>query len=330
MMYVLLGLSISLAALLTLNTFASLLASLVWRLFGTRLKRLSASSCAAIIFLLRILPIVGGIICVVVLLAPAYIAHEPRTAHEDVSLKLAVISAAAAIGLALATFRGLASWRATRRLASDWMRNAEPIDLPQVEIPAYKVEHQFPVIAIVGVMRPRLFIANKVFSSLGPAELAAAIKHEAGHLAVHDNLKRGLMRACRDMLLVPCGRALDREWLEASEAAADEFAAGRGSVAALDLASALVKIARLIPPGFRPIMPAGAFLIETTESGGVRARVNRLVQFADHGIGRKATFKVPIWAPIVLTVVLAATAASEPHVLASVHLIMEHAVHLLS
>ncbi len=331
MMYVLLGLSIALAALLTLNTLASLLASVLWRVFGKDLKRFSASSCAAIIFLLRVLPIVGGSLCVAMLLAPAYIAHEPRTAHEDVSLKLAIIAAASAIGLALAAFRGFASWKATRRLASDWIKNAEPVDVPDMEIPAYKVEHLFPVIAIVGVLRPRLFIANQVLRSLNPTELMAAIQHEAGHLAVHDNLKRGLMRACRDLLLmVPCGRALDRAWLEASEAAADEFAAVKGSSAALDLASALVKIARLVPPGIRPAMPAGAFLIETNESGSVRTRVNRLVQLATDETNRKATFNVPIWAPIALTMVIVATAASEPHVLTSVHWIMEHAVHFLS
>jgi len=333
MMYFLLGFSIALAALLTFNSVASLLTSLLWRMLGQRARRFSAASSASIIFLLRLFPIIAGTVCVAMLLAPAYLAHEPRTTHEDISLKLAIIAGASAVGLALARFRGIAAWRATSRLISAWMRNAEPFELPQIGIPAFLIEHPFPVIAIVGMLRPRLFIANKVLSSLTPSELLAAIEHETGHVVAYDNLKRGLIRACRDVLVVvPCGRRLDRAWLDASEAAADEFAAGRGSKMALDLASALVKIARLVPAGVRPAMPVGSFLIEADDSGGVKTRVRRLMQLANchdpnaNGI----VFKIPMWIPIALTVMVTAISATEPHVLASVHWLMEHAVQLLN
>ncbi len=332
-MYFLLGLSIVLAALLTLNSLASLFASVLWRVLGARSHRFSASSCASIIFLLRIFPVATGIVCVSLLLAPAYLTHEPRTAHEDVSLKLAIIAGASAIGLALALVRGIAGWRATSRLTSDWLRHAEPIGLPRSGIPAYRIEHPFPVIAIVGVIRPRLFIANQILSSLSPAELLAAIEHETGHVLAHDNLKRGLMRACRDVLvMIPCGRRLDHAWAEASEAAADEFAARKGGEVALDLASALVTISRLIPAGARPVMPAGAFLIEANELGGVKTRVRRLMQLAsDRHDGRRATriSQILMWMPVALTIPVAAISATEPHVLASVHWLMEHAVSLL-
>ena len=333
-MYFLLGLSIALAAFLAFNSLASLFASLLWRVLGKSARRLSAVSRARIIFLLRILPVAAGIVCVAVLLVPAYLRHEPRATHEDISWKLAFIAAASAIGIALAVFRGIAAWRATRRLLTDWMSKAEPVDLPQSKIPAFRMEHQFPVIAIVGVLSPRLFIANQVLSSLKPSELRAAIQHETGHLVGHDNLKRGLIRACRDMLLmVPCGRRLDCAWLEASEAAADEFAAGKESDIALDLASALVKIARLIPVGMRPVMPAGAFLIEANESGGIRTRVGRLMELAKRSRTRKTNgfaLKMPAWISLALPIVVAAISATEPQVLASVHRLMEHAVRLLS
>lgn len=331
MMYFLLGLSIALAALLTFNSIVSLFASLLWRMLGRRMRRFSAASSASIIFLLRIFPIVVGIVCVAMLLAPAYLAHEPRNNHEDISLKLAIIAAVSGVGLTLALFRGIAAWRATSRLTSAWMRNAEPIELPQIGIPAFRIEHQFPVIAIVGVLRPRLFIANKVLSSLTPSELLAAIEHETGHVVAYDNLKRGLMRACRDVLVVvPCGRRLDRAWLEASEAAADEFAATKGGKTALDLASALVKIARLVPAGIKPAMPAGAFLIESADSGGVKSRVRRLMQLAHSGPKANGIiFRISLWMPIGLTIVAVAISSTEPHVLASVHWLMEHAVQLL-
>lgn len=287
------------------------------------------------IFLLRTFPIVLGIVCVSLLLVPAYLEHEPRQGHEPVSLKLAIIACVSAIGLALALFRGIAAWRATSRLNSDWLGHAEPINLPGVKISSYRIQHQFPVIAIVGVLRPRLFIAEQVLNSLGPDELIAAIEHEAGHVVSNDNLRRGLMRACRDVLvIIPSGRLLDRAWLEASEAAADEYAAGRGRRMALDLASALVKIARLIPTGLKPAMPAGAFIVSAQEDeSGVKARVRRLMQLADQKRaceGRALVSRIPLWVPIVLTILVAVLAANEPHVLASVHLLIEETVHLLS
>jgi len=287
------------------------------------------------IFLLRTFPIVLGIVCVSLLLIPAYLEHEPRQGYEPVSFKLAIIAGVSAIGLALALFRGLAAWRATSRLNSDWLLHAEPINLPQVKIPSYRIQHQFPVIAIVGVLRPRLFIAEQVLNSLRPEELIAAIEHEAGHMVANDNLRRGLMRACRDVLvMVPSGRLLDRAWLEASEAAADEYAARRGRQVALDLASALVTIARLIPAGMKPAMPAGEFIISGQEEvSGVKARVRRLMQLADQKGTRKdraLISRIPLWIPIVLTILAAALAANDPHVLASVHLLIEESVHLLS
>ncbi|MGH9970869.1 MAG: hypothetical protein ACREBG_24180 [Pyrinomonadaceae bacterium] len=333
-MYFLLGLSIILAALLTLNSVASLFAALLWRLLKRRARRFSAASCARIVFLLRTFPIATGIACVTILLAPAYLTHEPRTSHEHISSKLAFVAFVSAIGLAVAVFRGLAAWRATSRLKSDWMQHAERIELQQVGIPAYRMQHQFPVIAIIGILRPRLFIADQIFSSLAPAELLAAIEHEAGHLIANDNLKRGLMRACRDaLLMIPCGRSLDRAWVQASEAAADEYAAGRGGKVALDLASALVKIARLVPAGIRPAMPAGAFLVGVDEEGGVKVRVGRLIQLANdtRRLRRTALIsRIPTWIPMAVTVLIAAIAANEPQILASVHSLIEHAVYLLA
>ncbi len=200
---------------------------------------------------------------------------------------------------------------------------------------AAELQHQFPVIAIVGVLRPRLFIAEQVLTSLEQNELLAAIEHEAGHVVANDNLRRGLMRACRDVLvMIPGGRLLDRAWVEASEAAADEYAAGRGRGVALDLASALIKIARLIPAGMKPAMPAGAFLLSTQEeANGVKARVRRLMQLADRQgtrQGRPLISRMLLWTPIAVTILVAALAANEPHVLASIHLLIEESVRLLS
>ena len=222
-MFILLGISVLLAALLTLNSLASLATATVWRISHRFTRHWSAAASARILCLLRLLPATLGVTCVLFLLTPAYLELEPRATAERVSLKLAIIALASAVGMGLAIIRGVAAWRATARLTADWRAHGERISVPQVAIPAYRIEHQFPVVAIVGILRPRLFLGSQIFDSLTPAEIAAAVEHEAGHLVAHDNLKRGLLRACRDVtLIIPCGRALDRAWAEASESAADE------------------------------------------------------------------------------------------------------------
>jgi hypothetical protein len=333
-MFFLLGICIVLAVMLALNSIASLVASLLWKALEPRARRWSAASQASVLCLLRTLPVVGGITIVALLFAPAYLAHEPRTNHEEITLKLGIVAFFSALGVVLAVVRGLVTWRATARLTADWLRNAEAITLPGITIPAFRIEHQFPVLAIVGTFRPRLFIANQILKSLTDDELLAALAHEVGHVIARDNLKHGLIRACRDMMLIiPCGRRLDSDWKEASEVAADEYAAGRDRMVGLDLASALVKIARLVPFGSRPTLPAGAYFVNGEDPSGFKARVRNLVSLAGSGSSNPPAAlisKLPQWVPIAILVVLLAAISIESHVLVLTHAVIEHAVYLLS
>jgi Zn-dependent protease with chaperone function len=333
-MYLLLGISILLAALLSFNSLASLVVSLLWRLLGRHARNWPASTQASALFLLRIIPVAAGLACLVLLIIPAYLKHEPRSTTEEVSFKLALIAFVSAAGIGVAIFRGIASWRATARLTADWLSHAKSITVPGLEIPCYRIDHQFPVVAIVGTLRPKLFIASQIFETLQPEEIAGAIHHEVGHLVAQDNLKRGLLRACRDVLLIiPCGRMLDRHWAEASESAADEHAAERGRRIALDLASALVKIARMIPSGAKPAMPAGVFLVGD-EPSGIRARVSRLLQLA--GADRKHgywSFTIPrsvLWLSLFCFVLIFVLFATQTSMLATVQSLIEHAVYILN
>jgi Zn-dependent protease with chaperone function len=333
-MFFLLGICILLAVMLALNSIASFASSLVWKVLEPRARRWSATSQASVLCLLRTLPVVGGITIVALLFAPAYLTHEPRENHEEITLNLAIVAFFSALGVVLAVFRGIASWRVTARLTADWLRNAEVITLPGITIPAFRIQHQFPVVAIVGTFRPRLFIANQILQSLTSEELSAALAHEVGHVVARDNLKRGLIRACRDMLLIiPCGRRLDNAWKEASESAADEYAAGKDRMVGLDLASALVKIARLVPYGSRPTLPAGAYFVNGEDPSGFKARVRNLVRLAGNGKSNPPAAligKLPLWVPIAILVVLLGAVSIESHVLVLTHEVIEHAVYLLS
>lgn len=333
-MFFLLGICIVLAVMLALNSMASLVASLLWKVLEPRARRWSAASQASVLCLLRTLPVVGGITIVALLFVPAYVAHEPRTNHEDITLNLGVVAFFSALGVVLAVVRGIVTWRATARLKSDWLRNAKAISLPGITIPAFLIQHEFPVLAIVGTFRPRLFIASQILQSLTDDELSAALAHEVGHVIARDNLKRGLLRVCRDtLLIIPCGRGLDSAWKEASEGAADEYAAGRDRMVGLDLASALIKIARLVPFGSKPTLPAGAYFVNGEDPSGFKARVQNLVRLADGGSSNPPAAlisKLPLGVPIAILVVLLTAISIESHVLVLTHEVIEHAVYLLS
>lgn len=284
-MYVLLGICLSLIGLLAINSFASMLTALLWRGVSQAAKSWSTSTRAQLAFFLRIAPALAAILCVGGLFLPAYLANEPRHTTETVTAKIGLLAAISLYGIGLSLWRRFAAYLATRRLVKDWLKYAEPVRIENVAIPAFRFRHRFPVIAIVGVIRPKLFIAGQIFDSLSPEEVSAAMAHENGHLASGDNFKRGLVRACRDVLsVIPLGRTLDREWLEAAELAADEHAAEKGASIALNLASALVKVARLVPRGASHAMIAGAFLI-TEGQVSIRSRVLRLTQLAAESNG---------------------------------------------
>lgn len=334
-MYELLGISLGLASLLTINAVASVGAVACWRFLEAPLRSQSAGVRAEFLFILRVGPPALALLSVAFFLVPSYVGYEPYPTSEIVSKKLAALAIISAVGVTLALSRTLRSWFATRTLLQEWLSGAVQIKLDGTNIPTFRILSSFPIIAVVGTLRPRLFIAESVLQKLSPEELKAAIAHEGGHLYAHDNCKRSLLRASRDMLMmVPCGRSLDRAWAEAAECAADERAAGQSAETALNLAAALVKIAKMVPVGARAAVPMAAFLVGVEESRGVKARVRRLLEIASHDylrqVPKPAIIRILPAVSLCGLLLLALIVASTPMVLASVHNVIERAVALLS
>src|SRR5215216_4429010 len=336
-MYTFLGITLVLALLLTINATATMVAAGFGRLCKPLLRKCSARTRAEILFVMRIGPPVIAIVAIVAFMIPSYLAYEPHATEETVSFKLGALATLSAIGVGLAISRGLRSWLATRSLLKNWLASSTPIELEAISVPTFVLQqHPFPIIAVVGAIRPRLFIANHVLQSLSEEELAATIAHEYGHLAAGDNFKRSVMRISRAaLLLIPCGRSLDRAWSEASESAADEYAAQQSSFVALNLASALVRIARMIPQGQRQVIPASvsAFL-SSEDSPGVKVRVRRLVELAATDprllVSNASVVRFVPWLVLTLAVVISVTIESRPQVLATVHGFVEQLVAVLS
>jgi Zn-dependent protease with chaperone function len=333
-MYVLLGTCLALATFFALNVLATAVISLSWRIAEPLVRGWSARARAECLFALRVVAPLSSLMIVATIFVPAYVGYEPYGTTEIVSKKLAAFAIVSIAGVGFALWRAFRSWIATRRLAMQWLRAAVSIRLPFIDIPTFRIAHTFPIIAVVGTLRPRLFIAEEVLASLTEDELVAAIAHEGGHLAARDNFKRALLRGCRDLLtIVPSGRSLDRAWSESVECAADEHAAQISPDIALNLASALVRIARMVPVGVRTELPLATFLVGE-ETRGIKGRVRRLIEIASVGrSNRTERLRVGTSLPVIgLVAVFACTVAvaTNPHVLFAVHSVIEEVVSLLS
>ena len=141
-------------------------------------------------------------------------------------------------------------------------------------MPVFAIEESFPTVAVVGFWRPVLFIAERVLRECTADEVRAMVLHECAHVTYRDNLKRLLIRACPDALR-PNG-PLDRAWSSAAEEAADARAAGTDRAFALELAQALIRVARLAPR-VSTLEVVSAFYL----GGSIESRVRRLVEPAD-------------------------------------------------
>jgi Zn-dependent protease with chaperone function len=332
-MYELLGISIILAALMLLNAGASLATALLWRLIAPVVASCSARTRADLLFTLRLAAPAIAVVAVFLFVIPSYLDYEPRLTPEVVSKKLAALALLSFASIAFALMRTIRSTRATAALRKQWLSQAERIRVPGINVPAFRIPHHFPIVAIIGSFRPKLFIADNVLTCLSKDEMAAAIAHECGHLAARDNLKRNLLRLCRDtLLLVPFGRTVERMWAENAESAADEFAALQSADTALNLASALVTIAKMVPAGARADVPLGAYLVGAEETQGVKSRIRRLIEMASSNSLKRNSGSLSHLLPIgslISFIVIAAICASNPKILLGVHAVLELAVSLI-
>jgi Zn-dependent protease with chaperone function len=236
----------------------SLLAPLV-------IRRLPRNKPAAnLLFFFRLLPTGLALLAVVVLGVPSYLELEPDATMERVGW---VSLVAALLGTAMWSVSILRTWRAVRS-SSRWVRNCERAGLatalPGTSLPILVVENPSPIFVLAGILRPRLIVSQEVLDTLSSAQLTAVLRHEDGHRAAHDNLKRLLT------LIAPVSSTvLDRTWANQAEWAADDSGADR-----LHLAEALVGVARI---GAMPASPR-MFSSLMAEERDLTARVERLLE----------------------------------------------------
>lgn len=225
---------------------------------------------------LRLAPAALSIAFVTAIFLPSYWRYEPREFVEGFDVTLTGLAMLALVVVAAGAVRGVSAWRRAAARTDAWMRGARPLAVPGTALPAFAIAAATPMMALVGVLRPRLLVTQPVLDALTDEELGAASAHEVGHWRALDNVKRLAMRAAPDLLgATAAARAIERRWAAAAEQVADR-AAGDSGPARCALAAALVKVARLTPPAASTADPISALI----NGGDITARVQRLLDDA--------------------------------------------------
>jgi len=283
--------AVGLAVYAAIALLVSGLTVVLWRAARRDPDRLPAGARARGLFLLRLLPAGLSGLVVLGLVLPAFHRFEPRGSNETLPVSLVVLAAVGALFTAVGFARAWRTAAATRRLHREWSARARPLAIAGAPVPTFRLASEFPLVAIVGLFRPCLFVSDRVLAACTPGEIEAIVAHESGHLAARDNLRRMVMRCCPDPLaLSGTGAGIDRDWCEAAEEAADDCASRAEAARAVDLAGALVKVSRMLPSGAVATGPASAFY----RGDGVERRVRRLLGGGDARMGA-----TPAWLVVV-------------------------------
>ena len=264
-----------LAAVVTLVAFTVVVLAVSFAVSGVapivarRLEGYSPASRATLLFRLRILPAAVALLASLGGALPIFLIYEPRDTDETFPLTFVLLALAGLALVGRGIVRGILAWRRTSEVRQAWRERGRRLEGFDTPLPIYAIDEPYPTVAVVGVTRPVLFISERVLRECSADEVQVMVRHESAHVTVRDNLKRFVIRACPDTL----GRTslLDRAWSSAAEEAADAAAIAGRPASAVELAEALIHVARLAPA--RTPALASAFYL----GGSIESRVRRLI-----------------------------------------------------
>ena len=256
-------------------------AGAVLRFFAEPAGNLAATrrsaAAANFIFGLRLLPAAIGILFVFLLCVPSYLRLEPGANPERVGPACIIFGLLGLTTWCLSAVRAMRAVVTSIRHHSRLARDAHRLHVGEHCCDLQVIDDDKPLLALSGLVRPRLLISRSLLRSLTPDELAAALSHEGAHRASRDNLKRLLLVLAPDVF--PFANALhtlDQHWRKFTEWAADDQAVAGDSSRALCLASALVRVARLGASAPLPYLSTSLLASDRD----LRARVDRLLHRA--------------------------------------------------
>jgi Zn-dependent protease with chaperone function len=199
---------------------------------------------ANLLFSIQVLPFVLAGVAALGIALPAFLKFEPRTTGELLNAKLILLAMGGAVVVTTMAARAIWAWQATARAVAQWRTLSTGLHVPGVGRPVHLLEQDSPLMAVAGLLRPRIFVGRSIVQVLTPDELAAALAHEEAHARSFDNFKQLWFRVVRLPEFLEQFAPGKAAWAGLSEMAADEDALAEGA-SPLDLSSALIKVARL-------------------------------------------------------------------------------------
>jgi hypothetical protein len=109
----------------------------------------------------------------------------------------------------------------------------------------YRLPSPRPVCFTLGLLRPIIYVTDRLLEELSARDREAMLGHEYAHLRRRDPLLRPLLTLFYSFFVLPGGRVLLRDWCRAAERECD-VAAGQQIGSRTEVAAALVRVARLM------------------------------------------------------------------------------------
>jgi hypothetical protein len=230
-----------------------LAASLAVALLAPAVIRVATSmaprAAARLLFSARMLPLILAALVMLALCLPSYLWLEPQNTPENVGIGC-LLAAFMAVGLASVSLMRAGStiirsnvW--TRNLATACRVIRVPVESCEVSL----VEMDAPLLGLAGVLRPQVVVSTAVLRALSPEQFGAALRHEQVHRTARDNFKRLLLILAPEVWPLSARfTEFERQWTKFSEWAADDEATNDDARKRLDLAAALLCVARLGSP----------------------------------------------------------------------------------
>ena len=312
-------LCLSLAAFFLVHVALGTLVSLIAGAAVRFAESMRPHAAARLLLGLRLLPAAGAAFMVLAVCLPSYLWLEPEAPAERVGFGCLTVALLGVAMWGISIARGLRAAAGSRRFLESCRRAGHRTRLPGEQAETWVIEGAAPLLALGGIVRPRLIVSQGVVSALTAEQLAAALRHERAHWASRDNLKRLCMLLTPGIVpLAGSSGTLERGWRRFTEWSADDRAAGGSARRSFALAGALVRVARMT--GDAPYIPLTVLLLGDADQ--LCARVERLL----HPAAPARRRPLLTLSAIMLAAICLALAILQPAALYSVHAALEHLV----
>ncbi len=289
-------------------------------------KRFRASSAAGILLAARLFPPAGAVLVVAGICVPSYLWLEPEAAVEQVGLMCLAAALLSLVSWGISMGRGLRAIALSIRYGRHCRQIGRQTRLAGETAPVLVIEGPAGLLALAGVLRPRLIISGQVVRELSGDQLAAGLRHERAHRTSHDNVKRLLLLLAPDALLFRVRffsglESLEHGWARFTEWAADDRAVEGDPRRSVSLAGALIRVARLgAGAQASPLMTS-----LVADGRDLEARVERLLGAAPGG-EKPAHWRPSFMAALLVLAGFLVIVWTGPATLQAAHGLLEHLI----